>query len=145
MYRKCMLTEMFNCKISLKTLSYHSVYFYIKEHSYMTCLNVQTTVTKSERNAPFHKKNKIINHSPTVDCSTAWVHPPDFLSLCFHPHKWSKQMTISVQRRDGAHKRESDSHFHNRCFYRGVSSLRWAVSHMRDPQKLQRNVQKTNM
>lgn len=81
----------------------------------------------------------------TDDSPNAWVPSLYFSTLFFHPHKWSKQMTILARGSDGAHKRESDRHFHNRCFYRGVSSLHWAVSHMRGPQKLQRNVLKTNM
>lgn len=61
---------------------------------------------------------------------------PNSATLFSEPHKWSNLMTVSVWGRDRAYKRESDRPFYNRCFYRGESTLHWAVSHMRDTQKL---------
>lgn len=77
-YRKCMLTGMI--KAQKFTSSYHSqcivVYFYIKQHSCMTCLNVQTTMPLTQREISLSTENN--KQSPTVDCSTARAHSPDF-------------------------------------------------------------------
>lgn len=61
---------------------------------------------------------------------------PNSATLFSEPRKWSNLMTVSVWGRDRAYKRESDRPFYNRCFYRGESTLHWAVSHMRDTRKL---------
>lgn len=48
----------------------------------MTCLNVQTKRPRNPREMFFHEKNKN-KHSPTVDCSAAWIHTPDFYHYSF--------------------------------------------------------------
>lgn len=61
---------------------------------------------------------------------------PNSATIFCEPRKWSNLMTGSVWGRDRAYKRKCDRLFYNRCFYRGESTLHWAVSHMRDTQKL---------